>query len=491
MKTILLLILILNFGICCVAQSNQQLPISLSTKDCKRLHSRINKRFEKATSHLKSVNDKHLRAFWKLEESIITELCAVNELQAESQFKSSLQSYRRYQERLEMSSGRGLKNHYPGFDSLSCALTYFESTYAKGSEPSKSSDCSCSDAHHVKSSQNLLRAEIMRSEVIQEYIRDRTQYLSRIANSSQVPSGALKKLIQSNYYLGESISNRISILNKRSKIENRIFRLLNTNQGFKDFVNSNGQLASLNNSSLPSNEIHSKIKIEDLLANAQKSASTTIARENEKMKSLLNSQKEKSNIALSYIDTLRNLEKDTTVQKIWKPNPYKSKRFIQRLQYGIDFQATQRTNFVPSAGVISGSISYNFSQNVSLGINTGLITSIQSLNFSREFTAPTVSNDGITLGLLVDSRLRNRIFITGGAEVNNRNLTNQEETSTASAVQFKETYWNLSALTGIKLKLPSGRNKEQTLSIVYDFLHTRSGLPPVSIRMGMNFLPKH
>jgi hypothetical protein len=457
---------------------------SLSGHDCERLSSRWVKKFKRTTIAVKRVNDKYLNEFFELEDKLIRGLCPIDEAKAESHFRSSLHSFRRFEERLSSSSDSQIGGKYNGLDSLSSALDFLDRTE---DEQNNSDSCGCASFDDVRAAQLELRKELRRSEVIQDYISDRTNYLGRINNSNDKFDANVLNLQKSNYYLGESLKNRVSILDVRSPLEKSIFQKLNSTNLFKDFVTSQQGVDGLAIASMGSSEKPTKLSIDNLLAQAQSNISKEIDSKNidllEKLKATDFEVKK---------DTLTNLRKKENENKKreWKPNPYKSKRFIERFSYGLDFQVTRRTQILPSAGAFTGSVIFNYSPDFSVALNAGAITSVESLNFDREFDMPRVSNEGLIVGLNVDQKVYQKLFVTGGLELNNRVVDSDIEVISNASVTLLATQWNTSALVGMKLRLPSGKSREQTFSIVYDVLHHRTGLPPFSVRMGMNFLPK-
>jgi hypothetical protein len=377
-----------------------------------------------------------------------------------------------------------MRGKYNSLDSLSFALDYLENT---NHGQNKSDSCKCESFDDVRVAQLELKKELRRSEVIQDYISDRTNYLGRINNSNDKLDANVLNLQKSNYYLGESLKNRVSILDVRSPLEKSIFQKLNSTNLFKDFVTSQQGVDGLAIASMGSSEKPTKLSIDNLLAQAQSNISKEIDSKNiDLLENLKATDFEVKK------DTLKNLKKGEREKegREWKPNPYKSKRFIDRFSYGLDFQVTRRTQMLPSAGTVAGSLIFNCSPDFSVALNVGAITSVESLNFDHEFDMPRVSNDGLIVGLNADQKIYQKLFLTGGLELNNRVVDSGNEVISNASVTLLGTHWNTSALVGMKLRLPSGKSREQTFSIVYDVLHYRTGLPPFSVRMGMNFLPK-
>lgn len=483
---VILLIFIFHFQSLTAQEYNSIIDscINLGSRDCATFSTRLVKKFKRTTRALKHVNDKYLNEFFELEEKVIRSLCSIDEAKAESHFRSSMHSYRRFEERLESSSNLQISGKYNSLDSLSFALDYLEST---NHGQNKSDSCECESFDDVRAAQMELKKELRRSEVIQDYISDRTNYLGTINNSSDKFDASVLNLRKSNFYLGESLKNRVSILDVRSSIEKSIFQKLNSTNLFKDFVSSQQGIEGFAATPSGGTEIPTKISIDNLLATAQSNIGGEI--DSKKMDFL---EKLSGTDFEAKKDTLKNLQKGEGGKKEreWKPNPYKSKRFFERFSYGLDFQVTRRTEFLPSAGTFTGSLIFNYSPTFSIALNAGAITAVESLNFDREFDMPKVSNDGLVLGINADQKVYQKLFLTGGLELNNRVVDRDNEVISNSSVTLLGTDWNTSALVGMKLRLPSGKSREQTFSIVYDVLHYRTGLPPFSVRMGMNFLPK-
>jgi hypothetical protein len=173
------------------------------------------------------------------------------------------------------------------------------------------------------------------------------------------------------------------------------------------------------------------------------------------------------------------------VKKDWTPNPLKSKRFIDRITYGFNLQASPRTTFFPTAGTLSGQAAYQITTKMNLGMGASYIAGLTPLSTGEGQGVRRLSTNGLGLRSYLDWNFTRRLYLQGGYERNYRNpLPNPQ-------ILTPKSSWSESGLVGLKLKTPSTKRTQKTMEILYDFMHERTGQPALVVRLGMELRPKH
>jgi len=160
----------------------------------------------------------------------------------------------------------------------------------------------------------------------------------------------------------------------------------------------------------------------------------------------------------------------------FKPNMQKTKTFIQRLEYGFNFQPLRNNSLMPGGADVGLSIGYKINDKYVAGIGASYklgLGSIEKIRFSHE---------GIGLRSFMDWKLKKQFFVSGGFEMNhNASFKN------IAALQVYNA-WQQSGLLGIskKIVMKSKFIKGGKLQLLYDFLY-RQHMPlsqPVVFRVG-------
>lgn len=498
LSLIFLLLCVFAFSMAKAQNYNQDDSIntkSLTTRQGKRFNKILVRKYERVTRSLRKANDKYLHEFSEFEDKTLHSICNINEDQAESLLKNSLYSFRRFEEKLNLGSNEPPRGCYSGLDSLTSASSFIFSDSSEFSIVSKDSIHCFESNLELEKAQRELLYEIRRSEITSEYIKDRTLYLGKISSADNLSKSEHFNLTKINHYYQETINNRIGDLNVKSNLEKRIFNVLNSNTLFKDFVFSKSHFSVPNSSPLKIQVASEKLCLNDLLSNSGNPKLNienidAISGKIEDLKGKVDSLQLHQQVIPS--DTLANSKdpKREEDSNSWKPNSFKSKTFFERLGYGFDTQVTRKTVFMPTAGTFLAEINYSLSDNLNFGLNCGFITSVESIALNSELNDISIKNEGCSFGLFSDYKLRNSLFFTGAFEYNNRPVGNTLEDNGVFTSYFLNSYWSSSALLGLKIKSSSSKRRQKNIEVVYDLFSSRTGMPPVSVRMGMNFLPK-
>jgi hypothetical protein len=155
----------------------------------------------------------------------------------------------------------------------------------------------------------------------------------------------------------------------------------------------------------------------------------------------------------------------------------KSKKFLQRLEWGTNLQFGKANAMLPSTANIGAQLAYKFHQNGSLGLGAAYklgYGSIRRVSFT---------NEGIGFRSFLDYKLKGKFFVNGGFEFNYNAAFNEIS-------QLKEyNLWQSSALLGLSKKYKLSKKMNGNLILLYDFLY-REHIPasqPFVFRVGYSF----
>lgn len=488
--------------------------VMLSDPECAKFSKRSVKRLEKLTSRIKKANDRYLDEFIKKQDELLQSLCTIDELGAEAMIQDACFSHRRFENICAREKDQKPMVYRAEIDTLTLAVNFLETNAKKGD--SAGGRCLCKQFAELKAANKNLELELKRSELITNYIQERKNYLTRTLDATPFAHLQLNSISHSLHYYKAQLTELNTIFADRSKIEHFIFSKLLSNSQFSAFANAHGQLA------LPNavNTTPAKLSFSQLLAEAPKATSdiTNAIMSNKDMKKidLRELGLETGKNMLGYSDTLTARAPDiagdvgqdslsgevkshkeivkSNKEKEWKPNPLKTKRFVDRLNWGINFQADKRNNLFPLSGTLAINSSYQVHKNSNIGIASSYIIGFNRYMPHTNEQIPVIrsfQNNGINLRSFVDFKLKGAIFFQCNLERNYRRGMNASGNHSLFDLQSFDIR-STGFLAGLKIKYPSSNKlSKPTLEILYDFLSPKNGQPALVFRVGVEFNRKH
>jgi hypothetical protein len=164
----------------------------------------------------------------------------------------------------------------------------------------------------------------------------------------------------------------------------------------------------------------------------------------------------------------------------FRPNDQKTKTFLGRLQYGIDFQTTQSTYFFPAMTSLGLSVAYKLGKGNDVGLGAAM-----KIGWGTGFNHIAVTGQGVGLRSFVDIALKGSFSATGGFEYN----------YTAPFTEYQQLrqiqYWTKSLLVGVSktVSMKSALLKQTKLSLLWDLLSYQNvpQTQPLIFRVGYTF----
>jgi hypothetical protein len=456
---------------------------------------------DRLSSKIRKATDEALSKFQDIEFNFLLQLCSVNERHAESLIQNSQYSINRLNSKIDREINQQISGYIPEFDSLNMAVRYISELIEKDSL----SECECNELDKLRQRQAGLRDEIKRTELVVQYMDERTTYLNKLSLEYPELGMSMHPLQKLTYYFKASNNEFFSVFSDRTKPEKLIFSLLNRSNSFREYSNEFGQLAKYNVAiNQQANEGQSMANVIEqlvLLAKSNKDNTPLLDQLNThriKDHDILNTNQPENlqnrklgldQISKEKAESSSKRTPQAETKKGWKPNPLKSKRFKDRLIYGLNFQGTQRREFLPTSGLITGSLSYRLNTKMNLGIGFSNNFGFNVIGHKSEILKPPIIEfKGYSYRAIYTFNIYRSCFLSFNYE---RNLQKAVLVNQNLRDYFLNDNSTPSALIGLKLKMNNSGRTSNTLEVLYDLLHERLSQPALVIRVGFEIIPKH
>jgi hypothetical protein len=386
-------------------------------------------------------------------------------------FTAALEKYKKGE--AIVTGQRAKYNEYT--DKLSTSLDYLEqqkdSLDAKLITPVK----------NAKQKVSELEKQEANTEAMAQFIKERRKQLMDQSIQFIGNSKYLKKISKENYYYVETLKNYKELFHDTKKAEETALTLLNKIPAFTKFVQENGMLAKLFGSpngggatvNLAGLQTRASVNalIQNQVAMGGPNAMESIQQNMQQAQAELNSLKDK---------VLKNggSSSDASIPD-FKPNQQKTKTFLQRIEFGNNFQFGKNNSLVPTTADIALSIGYKLNDKSVIGVGGSYKMGLGSLQ------RLSVTHQGFGMRSFVDWKLKKQLFVSGGFEMN----YNAAFKNIAQLQQYNN--WQQSGLVGLtkKMNITTKWFKGSNLQLLYDMLY-RQHMPssqPVLFRIGYRF----
>lgn len=321
-----------------------------------------------------------------------------------------------------------------------------------------------------------LQGKFQQAEEIKAYIRERKQQLKEQLSQYTGFTKDLQKMNKEAYYYGQQIREYKALLKDKKKAEAKAVEMLKKLPAYNDFLSKHSQLAGLFNLSSAAGTaqnlegLQTRSQVEQLIQQrlgGSPTAQQAVSQQMEQARSQFAELKSK----FPDLDNAGDMPD-------FKPNPMKTKSFLQRLEFGGNIQFQKSGRYYPTTSDIAGQVGYKFHKNGSAGVGIAY-----KLGMGTGWDHIAFSHQGIGLRSFVDYKLKGTFFVNGGFE------ENYLSTFTRVAQLSKWNGWQGSALLGVSKKYKISAKLKGNIMLLYDFMASRS-VPPTSaikLRMGYDF----
>jgi hypothetical protein len=460
---------------CCQAQVDSTLQ---SVQDIpSKYFSIVNKKIDKYSDRLTNKTEKTLIKLSRWENKIQKLLLKASPETAERLFAQGRPTFSSMLEKIK--KGQAISSDYESQynsyrDRLATSIKYVQSQK------------SLLDSQYLKNAKQIsgkiekLEEGVAYSEQIDQFIQERKKQLYDEVIKYAANNKYLKKINKEGYYYAQTLRNYKELFADPKKVEETAKNILGKIPSFQKFTKENSALAGLfgNQGSLGGAQAIAGLQtrtsingiVEERLAAGGPNARQLFSQNMQQAQAEMGKLKDK-------IAKAGN-SGSTDPLPDFKPNNQKSKTFLQRLEYGSNFQFSK--NVLKNATADIGlNIGYKINDKSIIGVGAAYkmgMGSISSIRFTHE---------GVGLRSFADWKIKKQFFVSGGFEMNHNSSFKDIE-----QLKYNES-WQKAALVGItkKFKVKTKLFKATNVQLLYDFLHHQH-IPvsqPVLFRVGYTF----
>jgi len=476
--------------------------VNFINENCGRFVKISIKKTQRLTKRVKKLNDTYYEAFDRTQEKLLGQLCLINEGSAEYLRKDAQYSLNRFNNINARESAMKPKGKYSVLAQRNSdieRMVKMPKDSVQGKEP-----CACEELEALKRAQIDLNKELKRTEIIGGYIHEREQFLSKSLESVPDASKSLASMQKLEHYFTAQLKEHLNVFGLSGRWESQFLSILK--EAIVPIPNMVDAGPEIKPPDWPN------LKLEDLLIKAPEETKDAIAQlkspiadlqnpgEVKRVQSELNSAKQKGDslhVRLSNqhdsiqdnrsrADTLK-LKKE---KKQWKPNPLKTKRFVDRLIYSSALQVDRKTTWFPASGTITGSIGYqvHVKSTIGLGAHWTLAVDKKAERYvESEVHKRQLLSNGFGGRVYADVQLLKPIYFQGSYELSQRSYSYTIQRTELLPTRGLQA----SCLVGLKLKYPARKNHRPTFEILYDALHGQTGQPALIMRAGIELKPRN
>lgn len=406
------------------------------------------------------------------EEKIIKkQLLPRDSLQAKVRLEKIKNEYKELEQKLRYKgqtiTAGTIKNYIPYLDTLKTAFKFLDQQGLKN----------VGDAF---TKINSLEGLVQQAEEIKKIIRERREFLTRELEQLGL-ARELKRFNKGIYYYSAQLNEYKLILSNPRKIERKAIESISKTKLFRGFMKKNSMLATLfrlpgdaDGSSYRANlaGLQSRSQVNNLIqqqiasggANAQDQIRQNIQQAQSQLQQLKNK-----------VEGLGNSDAEIPD---FKPNSQKTKRFLQRLELGVNIQSQKASNFFPATSDLGLSIGYKLNDKSVAGIGASY-----KLGLGGGWNHIRFTGEGNGYRSFIDWKIKGSFWLTGGYEMNH--LPGLEEIDVSTG---KINAWQQSGLIGLSktVSLKTKFFQKTKLQLLWDFLSYRQmpAAQPLKFRIG-------
>jgi cell shape-determining protein MreC len=487
-----------------------------------RLFGHIQSKTASLNQQLSQQTQKYLQKLQQQEQRLQKKLYSIDSNAAKKLFSGSGQQYAALMQKLQTDTGSNHQKvtgtYQPHMDSLQTALAFLQKNQSALNQPagmvnSLTSGSAASLTTKVggnlsPEAQAKLQASIGQLQALQAKMQDAAQikgfmaqrkqvigqYITQHASLQNVLGKPYAQMQQNMYYYSAQVKQYQALANSPDQIEQKALAMLSRLPAFQGYMKTNSQLSSLfslpGSSSGPQiiaglqtrNQISETVKGQLTAAASGTTNNSSSAAANNSSAAAPSGLETAGAQLASYKAKLSQLggggsEIDAPN---FRPNEQKTKTFLNRLMYGVDFQTTQSTYYFPAMTTVGLTLGYKLGKGNDVGVGAAM-----KIGWGTGFNHIAVTGQGVGLRSFVDIALKGSFSATGGFEYN----------YTAPFTEYQQLrqiqYWTKSALIGISktVSTKSALLKQTKLSLLWDFLSYQNvpQTAPIVFRVGYNF----
>lgn len=423
-------------------------------------------------------SEKTLAQLQKQEEKLRRKLSKIDSLAANNIFADADKKYKELKQRLE---NVPFKQYIPKLDSLSTSLKFLQQNPQLLSQAKEAKEKLTAALSKVK----RLESQFQKAEEVKKFLKERKQFLKDQLSKFGIMK-EFRKMNKQIYYYAQQINEYKEILKDSKKIEKKALEILSKAKWFQEFFKKNSMLASLfrlpgdpndPNYTASLTGLQTRVQVNNLIQNQIATGGPNAQQQFQQNIQAAQSQlQELKNKVLKF----GGGSSDAVMPDGFKPNSQKTKTFLQRLEYGANFQSQKATSFFPVTSDIGLSVGYKLNDKSIIGIGASY-----KLGWGRGWNHIKLTSEGLGLRSYIDWKIKGSFWISGGYEQNYK-------TAFSDFSQLRDkSGWQQSGLIGISkvISLKTKLFKKTSIKLLWDFMSYRQvpRTQPLVFRIGYNF----
>ena len=469
-----------------IAQEQKRTVLNLPEKAIETL----TKKYQKINENLNKQTIAYINKLEKQESKLQKQLLTKDSVQAKIHFANSQTHFQKLRARLEKAnqSEQLTKEYFPQVDSVFSAANFLQLNNQQNSSVKVLSQSIATMQSKLQATADIKKMLKQRKDQLRTQLKDLcvTKQLDAISKET--------------YYYKQQIAEYKLLLKDKDKAQQKLMCFVRENGAFKDFMKKNGLLAKLfpqlgSGSSLSKtfpkglptyqeilNELQEKFGSNNPLSSNNNFGGGT---------SFLQQQLNKAKTSFAKLkEEANNAGKSVSDADMpdFKPNNQKTKKLLQRLEFGMNIQSVKNNKILPTTSDIALTMGYKLNDKSTIGIGIAY-----KMGWGNGWKDIKLTTQGYGYRSFIDvklftntnegfGKLFKNLWISGGYELNyNSELENK--TNEITKVDYRA--WQESALVGVSKKYNAGKKKVQ-VQLLYDFLYQKSNpqQTPLVFRVG-------
>ncbi len=441
----------------------------------------VDQKIDKYSNRITHKTEKTLAKLSRLENKIHTLLQKVNPDAAARLFGNNQTTFANLLQKVKdgQAIAQNYKSRYDSYrDKLTTSLKYLEN------QKDNLKSTVIKPLNDASKKLSALEQDVNNSEAVEKFIKERKKQLLDEAIKYIGNSKYLTTINKEAYYYVETLRNYKQLFSDKKKAEETALGLLNKIPAFQKFFRENGRLASLFGISINDPGAQSvagmqtresvNAMIQQRMTSGGPNGAQYISENIHQAHNEFDNLKRK-------IANAGSGNSDANIPS-FKPNTQKTKTFLQRLEFGTNFQFAKNNSLVPTTADLGLSLGYKLNDKSIVGIGASYKMGLGSIQHLA------ISHQGIGVRSFVDWKLKKQFFVTGGFELNyNAQFRNIEQLKSYND-------WQKAGLIGLtkKIQIQTKWAKGSKMQLLYDVLH-KQHIPasqPVVFRIGYDLNKK-
>lgn len=359
-------------------------------------------------------------------------------------------------------SGPVLPSYLPNVDTTRMAIQFIEkNTRYAASLSSKQLQQIATAGSSVKD----VQLQLTKADYIQQFFKSQQQFVTQQVPAASPLAGQLQAINKEYYYYQVRLQEYKTLLNDKTKLQQKALDQLRRLPGFTDFTKKNSFLAKLFPANAPDNSsnllpgLQSRTLVgQQLTERFGINNSGPSATQGSPLQPQMQDAQGQLNQLKGRFSQSSNGGSDQAIPVGFTPNHQKTKSFLQRLEYGVNLQSQRSSSLLPSVADIGVSAGYKLSDKSTIGIGASY-----KLGWGKPFKDIQLTGEGVGVRSFLNVRAKGNFWITGGYELNYL----QRFGKMADLPNVEQ--WSKSGLIGLTKTYKLGK-KKGNLQLMWDFL---------------------